>query len=288
MKLREIYATRKPVFSFEFFPPKSDKGEVTLLEEAQKLKALTPSFFSMTYGAGGSTREKTVSLGARVQRETGVDVVCHVTCVGQSRDDVRGVLREIESHGLENVMALRGDPPQGQTDWQPHPDGFHHAYELVAEARRMEKFSIAVAGFPETHPEAVSREKDLAFLKAKVETGADAVVTQLFFNNEHYFRYVSDLKALGVHVPIVPGIMPILSASQIRRISTLSSAEIPERLSRMLDEVGADDAAARELGIEYAAGQIRELLDRGAPGIHLYCLNKADSASKIFNALGLI
>ncbi|MBI3737219.1 methylenetetrahydrofolate reductase, partial [Candidatus Sumerlaeota bacterium] len=158
MKLRDIYKSKRPVFSFEFFPPKTEKGEAALVEEAQKLKRLSPSFFSMTYGAGGSTRDKTISLGHHIRKTTGVETVCHVTCVGQSRDEVRSVLREIQALGMENVMALRGDPPAGETAWRPHPEGFRHAYELVAEAKKMGEFSIAVAGFPETHPESPNRE----------------------------------------------------------------------------------------------------------------------------------
>ncbi len=285
MKLREIFDRSTPVFSFEFFPPKTDKGEQSLLTEAQELKSLNPGFFSMTYGAGGSTREKTVDLGDRIRQQTGVETVCHVTCVGQSKDEVRAVLRDMKSRKMQNVMALRGDPPAGETNWQPHPDGFRHAYELVAEARSMGDFSVAVAGFPETHPEAVSREADLQFLKAKVETGADIIVTQLFFDNEDFFRYDRDVKALGVKVPIVPGIMPILSAKQILRIATLSNARIPADLAAALRNVGDDDEAAAKLGIAYAAQQIKGLLAHGVPGVHLYCLNRASSAKAILQEM---
>ncbi len=288
MKLRDLFNRSQPVFSFEFFPPKTDKGQADLLREADNLKALSPGFFSMTYGAGGSTRDKTVSLGHKIWRTTGVETVCHLTCVGQSKEEVRAVLREIKSLGMENVMALRGDPPKGQERWKPHPDGFHHAVELVAEAKAMGDFSVAVAGFPETHPEAVSREADLRYLKQKVETGADVVVTQLFFDNEDFFRFEKDLRALGVTVPIVPGIMPILSAKQILRITSMSKARIPEQLNAQLAAVQEDDEAGRELGIDYAVAQIRSLLDHGVPGVHLYCLNRARSARMIFERLKLI
>jgi methylenetetrahydrofolate reductase (NADPH) len=287
MKLKEIYAGARPVFSFEFFPPKTAKGEEGLLEEVARLRRLSPSFFSMTYGAGGGTRDRTVSLGRRIRDLSGVETVCHITCVGQSREEVRAVLREIKSLGMENVMALRGDPPPGETQWRPHPDGFVHASELVAEARAMGDFSIAVAGFPEMHPESASRESDLHYLKLKIDAGADAVVTQLFFDNEDFHRFNRDLKSMGVRVPIVPGILPILSAPQVRRFAGLCKARIPKHLDARLREVEGDDEAARRLGVEYAAAQMEDLLDRGVPGVHLYCLNRAQSAEAIFDRLGL-
>lgn len=287
MKLSDIFAASPPHFSFEFFPPKTDKGEESLLEHAAILKTLNPAFFSITYGAGGTTRDKTVSLGRRIKDLTGVEVVCHVTCVGQSKDEVRAVIREIKSLGLENVLALRGDPPRGEPDWTPHPEGFHYAIELVRELRARGDFSIGVAGFPEVHPQAPSREADLAFLKQKVEAGADAVITQLFFDNEYFYRFDRDLKAMGVTAAIVPGIMPLLSAAQIRRITTLSSARIPDPLDRDLTAAAGNAEAERELGIAYAAEQIRELLNFGVPGVHIYCLNRSEAPLEIFRRLGL-
>ena len=287
MKLRDIYAAVNPALSFEFFPPKTEKGEANLFKRIETLKTLSPAFFSMTYGAGGSTREKTVSLGRRIREASGVETVCHVTCVGQSKDEVRSVIKEIGSLGMENIMALRGDPPRGETNWQAHPDGFNYAAELVREIKRIGGFSTAVAGFPETHPEAVSREADLRYLKEKVEAGADAVVTQLFFDNEDFYRFDRDLKALGVDVPIVPGIIPILSAEQIRRFAEQCGARIPPKLNEALDGVAGDDEAGQALGIEYATRQIRELLDYGVPGVHIYCLNRAKAAVAIINNLGL-
>jgi methylenetetrahydrofolate reductase (NADPH) len=286
MKLRDIYATTRPAFSFEFFPPKTDRGEATLFETVERLKALSPAFFSMTYGAGGSTREKTVELGSRIRRSSGVETVCHVTCVGQSRDEVRGVIRQIAAHDMENVMALRGDPPRGQPDWRPHPEGFRYAVELVREVRAMGDYSVAVAGFPEMHPESKDRRTDLRHLKAKVEAGADAVITQLFFDNEDFFRFDRDLKAMGVAVPIVPGIMPIHSVEKIRQFCAFCKARIPEALDRELDRVADDAEATRRLGVEFAARQIEELLDSGAPGAHLYCLNRAESVEAIVKRLG--
>lgn len=291
MKLREIYArsrdAARPVFSFEFFPPKSAEAEASLFAEAERLKALGPAFFSMTYGAGGGTREKTVDLGARLRETVGVETVCHVTCVGQSRDEVRAVLEELRGRGLENVMALRGDPPPGVAAWTPHPRGFRHAFELVQEARALGDFSVAVAGFPEMHPESTSREDDLRYLAMKVDAGADAVVTQLFFDNEDFFRFERDARAAGVKVPIVPGILPPLSAKQVRRFAALCKARIPAALDDALSAAGDDEEACREVGIRHAAAQIAGLLERGAPGIHLYCLNRSGPATEIFRRVGI-
>lgn len=287
MKLREIYARPGPVFSFEFFPPKTEKGEENLFQEIGVLKGLRPSFCSMTYGAGGGTRDKTVELADRIHRECALEVMCHLTVVGQSKDEVRAVLKNLIKRGIENIIALGGDPPQGVVDWKPHPDGFHHSIELVREAMAFRRFSIAVAGFPEVHPRAESREFDLRYLKAKVDAGADVVITQLFFDNEDYFRYVDDLRKLGVSVPIVPGILPVLSVPQVRRFAALCASKIPPRLERLLSRVEDDDKAAIQVGIDYATEQCEGLLRFGVPGIHFYCLNKSRSVKAIFANLGL-
>jgi methylenetetrahydrofolate reductase (NADPH) len=236
MKLRDIYRSPSPVFSFEFFPPKSDRAEKELFATIEELKLLNPGFFSMTYGAGGSTREKTVALADAIRRAGGVETVCHLTCVGQSRAEIAAIIEEIKALGMENVMALRGDPPRGQTDWTPHPDGFRYASELVEEIRRHGDFSIAVAGFPEVHPDSKNREDDLKFLKLKIDKGADVVVTQLFFRNADYFAFVRDLRDLGVTIPIVPGVMPILSLEQVRRFCATCGATLPAEIERALEE----------------------------------------------------
>lgn len=288
MKFPEIYASKDPVFSFEFFPPKTEKGEHSLFQHIEQLKKLRPSFFSMTYGAGGSTREKTIGLGDQIHRTSGVETVCHVTCVGHSRAEVRGIIEEIKSRGMENIMALRGDPPQGQPDWQPHPDGYHHAIDLVRCIREVDGLSAAVAGFPETHPEAISREADLRFLKEKVDAGADAVVCQLFFDNRDYYRFRRDAEAIGVKVPIVPGIMPVLSVPQIHRIANMCKSRIPDEFEERLAAVEHDEEATRNVGIEWASRQIADLLEQGVPGIHFYCLNRSEAATAIFRNVGLI
>lgn len=288
MRLREIYERHKPAFSFEFFPPKTDKGEESLLKHVEVLKTLSPAFFSMTYGAGGSTREKTVSLGDRIRKSSGVETMCHVTCVGQSRGDVHAVIADIKSRGMENIMALRGDPPRGAAEWTPHPDGYHHAIDLVKTIRKMDGLSAAVAGFPETHPEAVNREADLRFLKEKVDAGADAVICQLFFDNEDFLRFEREARAAGIKVPIVPGIMPVLSVPQIRKIADLSKVRIPEGLEQAFRAVEGNDELTERVGRDYAANQIAGLLKHGVPGVHIYCLNRSETPLAIFKALGLL
>jgi methylenetetrahydrofolate reductase (NADPH) len=274
-------------FSVEFFPPKTDKGEENLFSEIDIIKRLNPGFCSVTYGAGGSTREKTVDLVERIQRGCGLDVMCHLTVVGQSKDDARAVLHKLKAKGIENLLALGGDPPQGMTDWQPHPDGFQHAIELVREAVALGGFSIAVAGFPEVHPRALSRESDLRFLTEKVDAGAAAIITQLFFDNDDFYRFADDLAKLGVTVPLVPGILPILSASQVRRFTSLCGSKIPTALEQQLTKVEDDDPAAVDLGIEYATRQCEGLIKYGVRGLHFYSLNKSYSVQAICKNLAL-
>ena len=287
MKLADLYARPELTLSVEFFPPKTDKGEENLFSEIEIIKRLNPAFCSVTYGAGGSTREKTVDLVDRIHRNCGLEVMCHLTVVGQSKDEARAVLRKLKEKGIENIIALGGDPPQGMLDWQPHPDGFHHAAELVREAVMFGGFSIAVAGFPEVHPRAESRASDLRYLKDKVDAGAAAIITQLFFDNDDYYRYVEDVRKLGVRVPIVPGILPILSASQIRRFTSLCCAKIPAHLERELVKVENDEAAAIQLGIDYATRQCEALIKFGVPGLHFYSLNKSYSLQALCKNLNL-
>ena len=287
MKLADLYAQPGLTLSVEFFPPKTDKGEEALFGEIEIIKSLRPAFCSVTYGAGGSTREKTVDLVDRIHRQCGLETMCHLTVVGQSKDDARGVLRRLQEKGLENVLALGGDPPQGMADWQPHPDGFQHAVELVREAISFGCFSVAVAGFPEIHPRAVSRTSDLGYLKDKIDAGAQAIITQLFFDNDQYYRYVEDVRKLGIHVPIIPGVLPIVSGPQIRRFTALCCARIPPQLERALSKVESDDNAATQLGIEYASRQCEALIQFGVSGLHFYSLNKSHSVSAICRNLGI-
>jgi methylenetetrahydrofolate reductase (NADPH) len=286
VKLADLYARPGLTLSVEFFPPKTEKGEENLFSEIEIIKRLKPSFCSVTYGAGGSTREKTVDLVETIHDGCGLEVMCHLTVVGQSKAEACAVLARLKEKEIENLIALGGDPPQGMDDWRPHPDGFQHAIELVREARSVGGFSIAVAGFPEVHPRAASRESDLQFLKEKVDAGAAAVITQLFFDNDDYFRFVEDLRKLGVTVPIVPGILPILSASQVRRFTALCGAKIPAKLERELATVEHDDNAAVELGIDYASRQCEALIEFGVAGLHFYSLNKSYSFAAICKNLG--
>lgn len=285
MKLSDLYARPGLTLSVEFFPPKTEKGEENLFSEIAILKRINPAFCSVTYGAGGSTREKTVDLVDRIHRQCALEVMCHLTVVGQSKDEARAVLQTLKRKGIENILALGGDPPLGMSDWQPHPDGFHHAVELVREAMRFGGFSVAVAGFPEVHPRAESRASDLKFLKEKVDAGAVAIITQLFFDNEDYYRFVEDARKLGIDVPVVPGILPILSAPQVRRFTSLCRARISPQLERELAKVEDNDDAAVELGIEYATRQCDALIKFGVPGIHFYSLNKSHSLLAICKSL---
>lgn len=287
MKLAELYARPDLTLSVEFFPPKTEKGEESLFNEIEIIKTLDPAFCSVTYGAGGSTREKTVDLVEKIHQQCGLEVMCHLTVVGQSKDEVRSVLRRLNEKGIENIIALGGDPPMGMTNWTPHPDGFHHSVELVREAMAQGGFSIAVAGFPEVHPRATSRSSDLGYLKEKVNAGAVAVITQLFFDNDDYYRYVEDVRKLGVEVPIVPGVLPILSAAQVRRFTSLCCAKIPSALEKELTKVENDDEAAIRMGIEFATRQCEELIHFGIPGLHFYSLNKSRSVKAICVNLGL-
>ena len=287
MKLADLYARPGLTISVEFFPPKTDKGEENLFNEIETIKRLNPAFCSVTYGAGGSTREKTVDLVDRIHRESCLEVMCHLTVVGQSKDEARSILKKLKHRGIENLIALGGDPPQGMADWRPHPDGFHHAVELVREAVALGGFSVAVAGFPEVHPRAVSRAADLKYMRDKIDAGAVAIITQLFFDNDDYYRYVEDVRKLGITVPIVPGVLPILSAPQVRRFTALCCAKIPAPLERELAKVENDDDAAVKLGIEYASRQCEALIKFGAPGIHFYSLNKSLSLRAIHKNLCL-
>ena len=287
MKLADLYARPGLTLSVEFFPPKTDKGEENLFSEIEIIKRLNPAFCSVTYGAGGSTRDKTVDLVDRIHRDCGLDVMCHLTVVGQSKDEARSILKKLKHKGIENLIALGGDPPQGMADWRPHPDGFHHAVELVREAVALGGFSVAVAGFPEVHPRAASRAADLKYLKDKIDAGAVAIITQLFFDNDDYYRFVEDARRLGVTVPIVPGVLPILSAPQVRRFTSLCCAKIPPQLERELAKVENDDEGAVKVGIEYASRQCEGLIKFGVPGFHFYSLNKSHSLQAICKNLCL-
>lgn len=282
MKIQSLFGKDQLVFSFEFFPPKDDAGADALYQTIETLKQLTPSFVSVTYGAGGSTRRKTIEITERIKREIGIEAMAHLTCVGHSRGEILTLLEELEAAGIENIMALRGDPPKGETSFVPHPDGFRYASELVNFIRSQKSFCLGVAGYPEVHPEALSKEADLANLKRKVEAGGQFVVTQLFFDSKHYFDLVQRTEAAGIHVPIVPGIMPITNVAQIKRFTQMCGAKIPRDLMAELEAVEGNNEAVVQVGIQHATNQCEDLLRGGAPGIHFYTLNKSLATRTIF------
>ncbi len=284
MKISQMLLAGRPLFSFEFFPPKDDAAASQLVETIAELKLLKPDYVSVTYGAGGSTRAKTLELVARIKNDVGIEAMAHLTCVNHSKAEIRSILKDLADRGIENVLALRGDPPRGDTPFQPHPDGFRYAYELAQEVARR-GFCFGVAGYPEKHPEAPSLEVDLQNLKRKVDTGASFVTTQLFFQNAYYFVVVARAHAMGIRVPILPGIMPITNYSQIQRFTALCGASLPQDLKRELEAVQGDLDAVTHIGIRHAAHQCEELLHKGAPGIHFYTLNKSRATREILEHL---
>jgi methylenetetrahydrofolate reductase (NADPH) len=291
--VRDIYAektaTGRPVISFEFFPPKTEEGDRNLLERTiPALRETAPDFCSVTYGAGGSTREKTLMIVDRIQREHGLTAVAHLTCVCATKEEVRDLLSQIRALGVRNVLALRGDPPGGG-EFQPVPGGFEFSSQLVRFIREQTDVSIGVAGFPEGHIACkAGKHVDWGYLKQKIEAGADYVLTQLFFDNADFYEFRDEMtRKHGVKAPLVPGIIPILNAAQIKRFTALCGARIPGPLAARLEELGGNDGAVAEFGIEYATRQCQDLLQQGAPGIHFYTLNKAQSTVRILKNLGL-
>lgn len=290
--IRDIYAAKreagKPAISFEFFPPKTPEGDRALFEKTlPALARLEPDFCSVTYGAGGSTRDKTLGIVERIQREFRLTTLAHLTCVGSTREEIGALLDRIKALDCRNILALRGDPPGGG-EFKTVPGGFHYAAELVRFIRERGDFSIGVAGFPEGHPACgAGRAANWDHLRAKIDAGADFVITQLFFDNADFLAMRDHLARHGVTAPLVPGIIPILSNSQIRKFTSLGGAKLPSALQQKLDELGADDEAVAAYGIEYASAQCAELLKAGAPGIHFYPLNKAAAVTRILQNLGL-
>ncbi|HEV2694717.1 MAG TPA: methylenetetrahydrofolate reductase [NAD(P)H] [Verrucomicrobiae bacterium] len=291
--VRDIYtakkAAAKPVVSFEFFPPKTEEGDKALLEKhIPALLAVRPDYCSVTYGAGGSTREKTLTIVDRIQREHKLPALSHLTCVNHTREEVRVLLEKIRSQNCQNILALRGDPPGGG-EFKPAPGGFEFSSDLVRFIKEQGNFSVGVAGFPEGHiANKNGKQADWQHLKEKVDAGADFVITQLFFDNADFFEFREHVTTkLGVNVPIIPGVIAILSAAQITRFTQLCGSKIPLALKAKLDQVANDDEAAMQFGIEYATQQCEALLRAGAPGLHFYTLNKAHSTVQVLKNLGL-
>ncbi|MBI3615390.1 MAG: methylenetetrahydrofolate reductase [Candidatus Omnitrophica bacterium] len=303
MRLDQLYKsgkpdqTGKPDISFELFPPKTPEAVEKLFETVGRLKRFQPAFFSMTYGAGGTTRDLTLDLCDRLKNKSGVETTCHLNIIGQSKQDLLENLKRLKAMGVYNLLALRGDPPKDQPDFKPasrlepasrfkpHPDGFHSSVELIEEARKDPWFSIAVTGFPEVHFEAKDRASDIAYLKRKVSAGGCVIITQLFFDNAYFFEFMGHVKKAGITAPVVPGILPILSVSQVRRFADLCKATIPPAVAKELVKYENDDEGAAKYGIELSTRMCGELLRSGVPGLHFYCLNRSVSAEKVLKNL---
>jgi methylenetetrahydrofolate reductase (NADPH) len=285
MKIRDLFQSQPQTFSFEFFPPKTPQDVEELFIRARELRPLGPSFISVTYGAGGTTRRNTIDLVCRFQAELDMVAMAHLTCVGHSQAELREILAELRARGIDNVMCLRGDPPRGQSNFVPAPDGFSHAAELVTLARSLGDFCIGVAGYPEVHPECGDKQRDLENLRAKVERGADFITTQLFFDPRDYVDFCARARRLGITARIIPGIMPITNYRQIVRFATMCGATIPAELHRRLEPVADDPQAVLDIGVDWAWRQCEALLASGAPGIHFYTLNRSLATQRIFERL---
>lgn len=288
MRIDQIMAAGEgPVFSFEFFPPKTLAGEENLYAALRELKPLDPAFVSVTYGAGGSSREKTIAIVKRIKDEFGLEAMAHFTCVGATVPQLRETLDEMRASGIENVLALRGDPPAGQEEWVKTDGGLEYSRELVELIGADYPFAIGAACFPETHIHAESPEDDLAHLVEKVNAGTDFLITQMFFDNRHYFDFLARARAAGVTAPIIPGIMPITRVGQVERMAQMCGSEIPDGLRRELRARGEDAEAVLDFGVAYATLQCSQLLARGAPGVHFYTLNRSPATRAILSALKL-
>ena len=286
MKIKDLLKKKRTI-SCEFFPPREADGIPNVMRAVQRVSAFNPDYVSVTYGAGGSTRAFTEEITTRVKQEADLEVMAHLTCVGQTSEEIHHVLERLDEAGIENVIALRGDPPRGETDFVPVEGGFQHATDLIEHIREHFTFGIAGACYPEGHVESVNMDSDLDYVKQKVDLGADFLVTQLFYDNRHFYDFMERAEKAGIDVPIVPGVLPILSAAQIRRFTSLCGATIPEGLDQRLDQFYDDDNAARDLGIEYATQQVQDLWDNGVPGIHFYVLNRSYAVSRILKNLAL-
>ncbi len=286
-KIKEIFKQKKPTFSFELFPPKTEQGFQNLLETIRALAGLRPDFISCTYGAGGGSREKTLDVIQHIQDKHTIPGLAHLTCVLHTKDEIKSILENMRARGIQNVLALRGDPPQDDPHWQPAKDNFRYSSELCAFIRRHFKdhFSIGVAGFPEGHLLCPDRDQDAGYLKLKIDNGADFVITQLFFDNKDYFTYVERLKKLGVNVPIVPGILPITNYKSLVKFCAVCGARISEKARKTFEPIQDDPEATLKEGIRFAVQQCQDLLKGGAPGVHFYCLNKASPSDQILSAL---
>jgi methylenetetrahydrofolate reductase (NADPH) len=285
MRIGELLRSRRPCISFEFFPPKTDAGVENLMETVRSLRILNPGFVSVTYGAGGSSRARTLEVVKRIKSELEVEPMAHVTCVGSTRDDLRALLRELQHAGIENIMALRGDAPKDADRFTATDGGFRYATDLITMLAAEFSFSIGAGAYPEKHPEAPDVAADIRVATQKVAAGAEFLVTQFFFNNDDYFAYVERLRGAGVDVPVIPGIMPITSYASIATMTKMNGGRVPQRLLAELEARSDQPEAVVELGVAFMALQCRELLARGAPGLHFYTLNKSPATRAVVSAL---
>jgi methylenetetrahydrofolate reductase (NADH) len=285
MRIDELLSDDGPVFSIEFFPPRTPEGAEALFETVDALKPLKPDFVSVTYGAGGATRDGTAEIATRIKRDHGLEAMAHLSCVGETQEGLADILDRFAAAGIQNVLALRGDPPRGEEAFQVADGGLSSAAELASFISERYDFAIGGACFPEVHPEAPSLEADLAYLKTKVQAGAAFLITQLFFDNRVYFDFVDAARAAGIDVPIIPGVIPIATYAQVARICNLCDASIPPELSAAMEALGGDAEAEALLGVAFAAQQCEELLAGGAPGIHFYALNRAPGTRAVLSAL---
>ena len=286
MKIKHILQEKRTV-SCEFFPPREEDGIPTVFRAIDRVSDFNPDFISVTYGAGGSTRAFTERITTQVKQDTDLEVMAHLTCVAQTKDEVQGVLGRLDEAGIENVIALRGDPPRGEATFVPVEGGFHHATELIEHIRAHFGFGLAAACYPEGHTESPDLDWDIRYAREKVDRGADFLISQLFYDNRYFFDFLERAEQAGINVPIIPGVLPILNTAQIRRFTSLCGATIPAELDRQLEQYADDDNAVRELGVEYATNQVRELWDEGVPGVHFYVLNRSYSVSRILSNLNL-
>jgi len=288
MKIKEFYQGNNPVLSLEIFPPGINYPLESIFDTLDKLTKLEPSFISVTYGAGGSNRARTVEIASRIKKQYGMESLAHLTCVGHSRAEVDTILDSLIAEGIDNIMALRGDLPADDANFDPGSQDYHYAVELIRDARNKCNFGIAAAAYPEGHPESRRLSEDIVNLKQKVDAGVDILITQLFFDNRIYYDFVERCERVGIYIPIIPGIMPVLNAKQIKRMIYLGGASIPAKLLKLVDRYENEPAEMEKAGIEYASQQIEDLLDNHVPGVHLYTMNKWAQISEIIkNVSGL-
>lgn len=285
MKITELFKSQHKTYSFEFFPPKDEIAAVDFGINVGQLLNLNPSFVTVTYGAGGSTRDRTFMLVDYLQNKIGLTTMAHYTCVNASRDKIAEDLIQLHNTGIENLMLLRGDPPKGQGVFTPHPEGFANSNELITFARQLRPFCVGAAAYPEKHPEAVSLDSDLQFLKHKVTAGAEFLITQLFFMNDTYFEFVAKAVAAGINCRIIPGIIPITTFGQIKRFASMSGSKVPECLIESMEPYQDNPEKIYQIGMDFAIGQCRDLIRRGASGLHFYTLNKSRATVEIFETL---